>query len=465
MSDAGAPDAIVAGAGLAGSLMALYLARRGYRVRVLDRRPDPAAGGAAADPGRSINLGMSQRGIRALHQVGLLPSAELTARTVPMRGRVVHGPDGSLTFQPYGTADDQILHSVLRADLNRALIDAAQALPSVEFCFGGRVVELDRDAPAVITVDEPTGEHTKHTAALVIGADGAHSAVRTLLQHGSRSELHREYLDWGYKELTIPADPRIRLEALHVWPGGSAGLIVAHPNVDGSLTATVFLPFEGRHSFATLDRPDRIESFFRATFPDTLELIADLAAQFQRHPASAMVAVRTAPWQYAGKVVLIGDAAHAVYPFYGQGMNAAFEDCTVLDGCIGRHPGDHAAALREFQARRKPHTDVLAELTARNFVELRDRLRSPMFLARKRADLVLSRMFPRSWVPLYTMVSHTTVPYADALARARRQDRLLAASVAGLAGLAGLAGAAGLIGSGAPGAGSRRIHGSDHRRA
>jgi kynurenine 3-monooxygenase len=435
----GAPDAIVVGAGLAGSLMTLYLARRGYRVLVLDRRADPGPGGTAADPGRSINLGMSQRGIRALHDIGLLPSAELSARTVPMRGRVVHGPDGSLTFQPYGTRSDQMLHSVLRADLNHALVAAVQAMPGTDIRYDQRVTDLDRDAPAVIAVDERTGEHTKHAAALVVGADGAHSTVRTLLQHGTRSDFHREYLDWGYKELTIPAAPGIRLEALHVWPGGTAGLIVAHPNHDGSLTATVFLPFESKHSFATLDRDEPIEAFFHTTFPDTLDLIPDLAAQFQRHPASSMVTVRTAPWQHDGKVVLIGDAAHAVYPFYGQGMNAAFEDCTVLDRCLDRHPGDQGAALREFQASRKPHTDVLAELTARNFVELRQRLRSPLFLARKRADLVLSRLFPRSWVPLYTMVSHTTVPYADALARARRQDRLLTAGTAGAAGLVGLA--------------------------
>jgi kynurenine 3-monooxygenase len=439
MNGTAAPDAIVVGAGLAGSLMALYLARRGYQVRVLDRRPDPGPAGAAmADPGRSINLGMSRRGIRALHDVGLLPSAGLAARTVPMRGRVVHAPDGSLSFQPYGTGDDQILHSVLRADLNRALVDAAHALPGVDIRYGHRVVELDRDAPAVVAIEERTGEHIKHVAELVIGADGANSAVRTLLHHGIRANFRREYLDWGYRELTIPADPRIRLEALHVWPGGGAGLIVAHPNRDGSLTATVFLPFEGEGSFATLDSAAQIKRFFRTTFPDTLDLIPDLVAQFRRHPANAMVTVRTTPWQHEGKVVLIGDAAHAVYPFYGQGMNAAFEDCTVLDGCLGRYPDDRTAALCEFQAMRKPHTDVLADLTSRNFIELRDRLRSPMFLARKHADLVLSRLFPRSWKPLYTMVSHTTVPYADALARARRQDRILAAGAAGLVGLAAL---------------------------
>ncbi|MFD0201593.1 MULTISPECIES: FAD-dependent oxidoreductase [Saccharothrix] len=382
-------DALVVGAGLAGSLAACYLARRGFGVRVLERRGDPRAPGVREE-GRSINLGLSQRGIVALREIGLLE--RLAPLTVPMRGRAVHQPDGALRFQPYGVAEDQILHSVLRHDLNVALVDEAERL-GVDFSWGRRVTAVDRAKPAVTTDD---------------------------------------------------GEPRTEPRALHVWPGDD-GLIVAHPNVDGSLTATVFLPFDGEHGFAGLTEPERVRSFFARRFPDTLTLIPDVVEQFLAHPPASLVTVRTAPWHVTtdeGRgVVLIGDAAHAVYPFFGQGMNSAFEDCSVLDRCLAAHPHDLPAALAQFEAARRPHTDVLAELSKRNFVELHDKLRSPLFTARKKVDLALHRLFPNGWVPLYTLISHTTVPYGEALARARRQDRVLGAITAAATGaaLAGLA--------------------------
>ncbi|WP_158841267.1 FAD-dependent oxidoreductase [Saccharothrix deserti] len=429
---------LVVGAGLAGSLTAVYLARRGFRVRVLERRGDPRAPGVKEE-GRSINLGLSQRGIVALREVGLLE--RLAPLTVPMRGRAVHLPDGTLRFQPYGLAEDQILHSVLRHDLNVALVDEAERL-GVGFSWGQRVTAVDRTKPAVTTDDQ-----TVHTADLVVGADGAFSAVRTHLGRGLRMDLHQEFLEWGYKELLIPVGddgkPRTELRALHVWPGDE-GLIVAHPNADGSLTATVFLPFEGGHGFAGLTEPQRVREFFARRFPDTLTLIPDVVEQFLAHPPASLVTVRTAPWHATTEdgrgVVLIGDAAHAVYPFFGQGMNAAFEDCSVLDRCLAAHPHDLPMALAEFENSRRPHTNVLAELSKRNFVELRDKLRSPLFTVRKKVDLALNRLFPNAWVPLYTLIAHTTVPYGEALARARRQDRLLGGVTAALTGaaLAGL---------------------------
>ncbi|MDR6593390.1 NAD(P)/FAD-dependent oxidoreductase [Saccharothrix longispora] len=429
--------ALVVGSGLAGSLTAVYLARRGYLVRVLERRGDPRAPGVREE-GRSINLGLSQRGIVALREIGLLE--RLAPLTVPMRGRVVHLPDG-LRFQPYGLAEDQILHSVLRHDLNVALVDEAERR-GVEFLWGHRVTAVDRAKPAVTALG-PDGEEV-HTADLVIGADGAFSAVRGHLGRGRRVDLHQEFLEWGYKELLIPVGddgrPRTELRALHVWPGDD-GLIVAHPNADGSLTATVFLPFDGEHGFAGLTEPGRVRDFFARRFPDTLTLIPDVVEQFLDHEPASLVTVRTSPWHSTtdeGRgIVLIGDAAHAVYPFFGQGMNAAFEDCSTLDRCLAAHPHDLPRALAAFEAARKPHTDVLAELSERNFVELRDKLRSPLFLVRKKVDLALHRLFPRKWVPLYTLIAHTTVPYGDALARARRQDRLLDTALAATATLAG----------------------------
>ncbi|WP_216216772.1 FAD-dependent oxidoreductase [Amycolatopsis aidingensis] len=425
-------SAVVAGAGLAGSLIAVYLARHGHRVTVLERRPDPRSPGAR-ERGRSINLGLSQRGIQALRGVGLLEALE--PLTVPMRGRVVHGPDGALRFQPYGRRADQVLHSVLRHDLNVLLVAEAERL-GVTFHWDTPVREVDSTVPSVRT---DTGEHA---ADLVIGADGAFSTVRARLGRARRMDLHQEFLEWGYKELLIPAGadghPRTELRALHVWPGDE-GLIVAHPNVDGSLTATVFLPFEGEAGFAGLTTPERVRSFFARCFPDTLDLIPDLVRQFLDHQEASLVTVRTSPWHLpggAGGVVLLGDAAHAVYPFFGQGMNSAFEDCSVLDRCLREHPADLPTALAAFERARRPHTDVLAELSKRNFVELRDKVRSPLFLARKKADLLLHRCFPRAWVPLYTLISHTTVPYGEALARARRQDRLLGGATAALTGVA-----------------------------
>lgn len=411
-------EVVVAGAGLSGSLAAIYLARRGHGVRVVERRPDPRL---SAPDGRSINLGLSLRGIAALREVGLLD--ELRPKTTPMRGRVVHAPDGTRSFHPYGTEDHQILHSILRDELNAALITRAESYPGVRFDFEHKVVGLSKALPA-LTVADPAGETHELKADLVIGADGAFSAVRTHLLRGERAEFHQEFMDWGYKEITVPAHDRTRREALHLWPGRT-GLVVAHPNHDGTLTATVFLPFEGRGSFAELTTPARVTAHCRAEFADLPDLVPDLAEQFLSRPVGSLVTIRTAPWQHDGKVVLVGDAAHAVYPFYGQGMNAAFEDCSVLDACLAG--GDLATGLRAFEERRRPHTDVLAELSKENFLELRDGMRSPLFLARKKADLLLHRLFPASWTPLYTMITHTTTPYGDALARARRQDRVLTA--------------------------------------
>jgi kynurenine 3-monooxygenase len=248
------------------------------------------------------------------------------------------------------------------------------------------------------------------------------------MHYAERADYQQEFLEWGYKELTLPAraDGRsaVELNALHVWPRGHC-LIVTHPNLNGSHTCTLFLPFEGHDSFASIATGDDVLALFQKYFPDLVPMMPGLVEEWMSHPTGTLITTRTAPWHHRGRVVLVGDACHAVYPFYGQGMNAAFEDCSVLDRCIGAHPGDFEAAFAAYQAARKPHTDTLAELSKENFVELRQRVRSPLFMARKKADIVLNRLFPRAWLPLYTMISHTTMPYGDALARARTQDRLL----------------------------------------
>jgi kynurenine 3-monooxygenase len=406
----------VVGAGLAGSALAALLADRGHDVEVVEQRADPRAAGGED---RSINLGISARGIRTLRRLGLWES--LQPALVPMRGRAIHRADGRSITTPYGTDPSEILHSIRRADLNARLVERAAG---ARFSFGLRCTGL---AGGVLTLTDAEGRTEQRRPDLVVGADGAFSAVRRHLQHGRPADHRQQVLEWGYKELTVPAGAPIPLEALNVWPAAH-GLVVAHPNPDGSHTGTLFLPHTGDPGFASLEGPAAVHAFFREHLPRFAALVPDLAEQFAARPVGHLVTVRTAPWHADGRVVLVGDAAHAVYPFFGQGMNASLEDCLVLDACLARHPADRATALAEFQQRRKPHTDVLAELSARNFLELRDGTRSPLRLARTRADHALARLFPRRWRPLYTMVSHTTIPYGDALRRARHQDRALAAA-------------------------------------
>jgi kynurenine 3-monooxygenase len=417
---------MVVGAGPAGALAAILFGRRGFEVDVYERREDPRPMDDAAVERRSINLGLSHRGITALRQAGVLE--EVMAPAVRARGRVIHATDGRLTFQPYGTDEREILYSISRIALNRVLIAHAAALPGVRFHFGFRCESLDRDAAAAVFRDEE-GREVRASADFIVGADGAYSTVREEMQEGTGADFFQETLPWGYKELLIPPAPeggsRIELEALHIWPRGDA-LIVTHPNRDGSHTVTVFLPFEGgTGSFAELTTEAAVDAFFARVFPDLPALVPGLASEFLSHPTGTLVATRTAPWHHGDRVVLVGDACHAVYPFFGQGMNAALEDCLVLDRLLGEHGDDLRAAFRAYEAARRPNTDALLELVKGNFDELRSGADHPGFLARKKVDFLLHQLFPRRWIPLYTMVVHTTMPYAEALARQRRQERIL----------------------------------------
>lgn len=419
------PRVTIVGAGLAGSLMAVYLGRRGWSVDVYERRADPRTVEPEGLERRSINLGLSHRGIVALTRAGVLD--RVLSTSVRARGRVIHATDGRVEFQPYGQDDRECLYSISRLELNQALIDRAEESPGVRFHFGQRCEVMDRDTGTTVFRDDD-GADTTVEADFVVGADGAFSAVRQLMHRGERADFTQEFLPWGYKELTLPAaadgSSPIELQALHIWPRGDA-LIVTHPNPDGSHTVTVFLPWEGPRSFATLQTREQVEGFFRTAFPDLVPLVPDLAGEFLRHPTGTLVSTRTAPWHHAGRVVLVGDGCHAVYPFYGQGMNAAMEDCAVLDATLEAHPGDFEAAFRAYQQARKANTDALCDLVKQNFDELRDTANQPAFVARKKVDLWLSRLFPGRWMPLYSMVVHTTLPYAEALARHRRQERVL----------------------------------------
>jgi kynurenine 3-monooxygenase len=388
-----------------------------------------------AERGRSINLALSVRGIHALREVGLADA--VLAEGVLMRGRMMHARDGTLTFQPYGKDDTEALHSVSRGGLNRLLVEAAAREPSVKFFFGRKCTGIDPHEGAVEYLDEATGEHARAPAEAIIGADGAYSAVRAWMQKREGFNYSQEFLEHGYKELTIPAGPggdyRMEKHALHIWPRGSF-MMIALPNRDGSFTCTLFWPLHGPHSFATLTTAEQVLAFFREQFADAVPLIPDLAADFLANPTGSLVTIRCRPW-HVGRAVLVGDASHAVVPFLGQGMNAAFEGVTTLTRCLVEDGWSWEKAFASYEARRREHTDALADLCLENFVEMRDRVASPWFVLRKRLAVLLHALLPRWYLPLYTMVEFTRIPYADAVRRARRQARVVAAASVILAAL------------------------------
>jgi kynurenine 3-monooxygenase len=344
-----------------------------------------------------------------------------------MRGRMIHDLDGKLTFQPYGKDDHEALHSVSRAGLNRFLIEAAARQESVQLFFNHKCTGLDATGSAVEFLDVKQAP-VAVAADAIVGADGAYSIVRSWMLKHEGFNYRQDYLSHGYKELTIPAGPggtyKIEKHALHIWPRGSF-MTIALPNLDGSFTVTLFWPLEGPNSFAALKTPAEILGFFRQQFPDAVPLIPELADEFLTNPTGGLVTIRCQPWR-VGRAVLIGDACHAVVPFLGQGMNAAFEDCTVLHQCLVEADWDWEQAATRYERLRRQHTDALAELCVVNFIEMRDKVASPLFVLSKRLAVLLHRLLPRWYLPLYTMVEFTRIPYADAVRRARRQNVLVA---------------------------------------
>ena len=434
MTETAGPKFTIVGGGLAGALMANYLAEAGYQVDVYEKRPDFRKG--KAGPGRSINLALSVRGIHALDQLGL--ADEVLSSAVPMRGRLIHPPRGALSFQPYSKNEREVINSVSRAGLNITMLKAADARPGVRIFFNQKCTDADLETASARLVNVETGAESSTNGTVLIGADGAFSAVRGRMQRLDRFDFRQDYLGHGYKELTIPPGPnghhQLEANALHIWPRRSF-MMIALPNQDGSFTCTLFWPFEGPISFAALKTSDDIQQFFNEHFPDAAELMPTLVKDYQQNPASSLATVRCGPWYVRDKVVLIGDAAHAVVPFYGQGINAGFEDCVVLDECIrryacsgrqacsGRHAPDFERAFENYYRLRKEHTDALAELAIGNFIEMRDNVGSPAFLRKKRRERRLHGLLANWYVPLYSMVTFSRIPYAQAVRRAKRQER------------------------------------------
>ena len=435
---------VLIGSGLAGGLLAAFFGRRGYEVELFERRADPRAGNFVG--GRSINLALSTRGIHALAQLGL--ADQVLQHAIPMRGRMIHDKSGDLHFAPYDRDPNKHINSIGRATLNTVVIEAALRHESVRVLFNHQCTDVDLDSataqllntashPAesgssVVAGVSPASGKEQFTQArgdAVIGVDGAFSAVRQAMQGQiSHFEYNESYLAHGYKELTIPpaADGswRMEKEALHIWPRKSF-MMIALPNPDGSFTCTLFWEFKGPRSFETTKTDDDVRRFFGEEFPDAVPLMPALLEEYGVNPTGSLVTIRCAPWFYKDKVALVGDAAHAVVPFYGQGMNAAFEDCVVLDECLAQWPNDRERAFREYSARRKENADALADLAVANFIEMRDKTASRAFRAKKKLDHALEGLLPGVYLPLYTMVSFTRIPYAEAARRARWQDRLV----------------------------------------
>ena len=412
----------IIGAGLVGSLLSIYLSKRGYKVRIYERRPDMRKEQTIA--GRSINLALSDRGIKALEEVGIMEDIRKIA--IPMHGRQMHNADGSTGYQAYGK-EGQFINSVSRADLNKKLMGLAEQ-KGVEIFFNHKCEHINWRKKE-ITFDN-NGHVSTVSFGVLFGSDGAYSAARLnhQLQH-DRFQYQQYYIDYGYKELLIPptTDGNFAMEknALHIWPRGNY-MLIALPNMDKSFTCTLFFPFEGEPSFNSLDTREKAMEFFQANFADAVKLMPTLAEDFFQNPTSSLITVKCFPWVREDHFSLIGDAAHGIVPFFGQGMNAGFEDCSVLDGLLDIFGEDWTSILGEFEKIRKPDADAIADLALNNFVEMRDKVADPTFLLQKKIEGRFSAKYPDKWTPAYSMVTFSPhIRYSDALKKGNFQQAIM----------------------------------------
>lgn len=412
----------IAGAGLVGSLEAIYLAKRGHEVNVFESRQDMRRADISA--GKSINLALSERGWNALRAVGL--EAEVQKMAMPMYKRIMHAVDGTLTEQPYGQ-DGQAIYSVSRGGLNALLMDLAEKESGVNIHFNQKCVDANLETAAA-TFEGANGEQQTVEADVLIGADGAFSAVRKQMMRQDRFQYSQNYIEHGYKELTIPphedGSHRIAKDALHIWPRGNY-MLIALPNLDGSFTCTLFFPFEGEKSFESLQTGEQVLSFFQEIFPDAVPHMPTLVEDYFDNPTSSLAIIRCYPWTVSDKVLLIGDAAHATVPFYGQGMNCGFEGSFVLDQLMDRYGDDWESCFNEYSKYRKPDGDGVQDLSLHNFIVMRDKTADPKFLLQKKIELKFSKKYPDKWLPLYSMVSFSDIRYSDAWKIGHQQEELM----------------------------------------
>ena len=416
-------EIIITGAGLVGSLLSIYLSKRGYKVKIFERRSDMRKEKMSA--GRSINLALSDRGIKALEEVGIME--EIKKIAIPMHGRFMHNADGSTAYQAYGN-EGQYINSVSRSELNKMLMNLAEQ-HGVEFFFNHKCESIDWKKNTA-QFENATHQLLTINYQLLFGSDGANSAARLthMLQY-DRFQFRQYYIDFGYKELTIPAGTNgeflMEKNALHIWPRGNY-MLIALPNIDGSFTCTLFFPFEGEVSFASLDSKEKVSSFFQKTFADTIPLMPTVEDDFFNNPTSSLVTVKCFPWVREDKFALIGDAAHAIVPFFGQGMNCGFEDCRILNSLIDKHAANWELILAEYQTLRKPDADAIAELALNNFAEMRDKVADPQFLLQKKIEAAFSKKYPDKWIPAYAQVTFSPqIRYSDALKNSMQQEAIM----------------------------------------
>jgi len=413
----------IVGAGLAGALLALLLARRGFKVTLFERRPDPRE--AEAEGGRSINLALAARGIRALERAGVMDL--IRPLLIPMRGRMVHDTSGATALHPYGQREHEVIYSVGRGALNRVLIEEAAGHNNVEMLFEQTCIAAIPEQNVLRFHNRKDRTEYDEPLSPTIATDGAGSAVRTSLARTQQVTVKEDWLDHDYKELTIPAVAgRHVLDAnsLHIWPRGGF-MLIALPNTDGSFTATLFLARAGQNSFAALKDDSAVGTFFKREFADVVPLMPNLLQEFAAHPQGQLGTVHLTPWHLGGHVLLLGDAAHAIVPFHGQGMNAAFEDCIVLDGLLDSHD-EWETLFAEFSRSRRPNTAAIAEMALENYTEMRDTVLDASFVRQKAIAMDLERRYPDRFIPRYSMVMfHPEIPYAEAQRRGKVQAEIL----------------------------------------
>ena len=410
------PEITLVGAGLAGSLLATFLARRGHRVTLFERRADPRKAGASG--GRSINLALANRGIAALEEIGVME--RIRPALIPMAGRMLHDEEGRLKLVPYGNKPHEVIYSVSRAGLNALLLDAAESTGKVAIRFGETVEGVDFANRRA----RPQGTPYE----VLIGTDGSASAIRAAILDRTNGRLDEEPLGHGYKELSIPpaAGGGFRMEsgALHIWPRGEY-MLIALPNVDGSFTVTLFLPNHGEESFDVLTTPESVLTLFERRFADAIPLMPRLVEEFFTNPTGHLETIRCAPWSFEDQALLLGDAAHAIVPFHGQGMNAAFEDCSAFDRCLDAPDRTWNEIFADFERRRRPNTDAIADMALENYVEMRSTVREPKFQLKKDLSFRLEERHPGRFIPRYSMVMFHTIPYAEAKRRGAIQEEIL----------------------------------------
>ncbi|WP_373057023.1 FAD-dependent oxidoreductase [Zunongwangia sp. H14] len=411
----------VVGSGLVGSLLALYLKKAGHLVTVFDRRPDVRK---VEFSGRSINLAMSNRGWKALRVAGI--EKEIRELALPLDKRAMHVNDKPLYFQKYGKEGEAIF-SISRGILNRKMIDLAETA-GVEFRFEEKVWDIDMPQAKLYTGETEKSEWKEYDFDLIFGADGAFSRIRHKMQRQSRFNYSQHFIEVGYKELTILANEdgshKLDNASFHIWPRGEF-MLIAMPNLNGSFTCTLFMPFEGEYSFESITTEKKADAFFEKFFPDIKAEISNLKRDFFKNPTSAMVTIKCFPWTFNDKIALVGDSAHAIVPFYGQGMNAGFEDISVLFEKMERYKDDWESIFREYQKERKPNADAIAELSYQNFIEMSSKTADPEFLLRKKIEKRFGEKHPGNWVPLYSRVTFSDRPYAEALAIGEKQRKIM----------------------------------------